>query len=405
MKTFHGTAHNGLGRRPVSRLQGGRSRVLRAPLLAGIGIVVVMVAFQIAMASTFHVGFGDFGSFYTAARIAATGRLADFHNEALQASVEAPYIPAGWHAIYCVRLQAWAVALLPFGLLPFKASFVAWLAVQALILIAGWIWAARRFGIDAAVLASMFLPALLGIVFGQDPAFWFGFVLLSWILFERGKPFGAGMSLGLCIVKPQLIFLVPIAMLIQRRWRMLAGFLSGCVVVVGGSMLLGGWNTLPRYAAFLGRVSTAGALGVRHEREMGVSAILISAGLPLVLRFALMAAAGLALFVASRRSGWETGLAAAMLASFLIAPHTECYDATALMVAAWLMVFLGKTRLARTLAAFFFTPIPWLLQLLDQPWTGVPALLLMCLLSAIAWGQLRAANPAPRLEFTPDPII
>jgi len=390
----------------VSRVPGGRRRVLNARLIAGIGIIVVMVTFQIAMASTFHPGFGDFGSFYTAARIAVTGHLADLHNEALQARVEAPWIPAGWHPIYCVRLQAWAAALAPFGLLPFKASFAAWLAVQGLILLAGWIWAARRFGIDAAVLASMFLPALLGIVFGQDPAFWFGFVLLSWILFERGRPFGAGISLGLCIVKPQLIFLVPVALVIQRRWRMLAGFVSGCIAVVGVSILLGpGWQTLPRYAAFLGRVSVAGAMGLRHEREMDVSAILISAGLPIVLRFVLIAAVAGALLAACRRSGWEFGLSAAMLSAFLLAPHTETYDTTCLIVAAWLMVFLGKTRLVRALAAFFLTPIPWLVQLLDQPWTAVPALLLLCLLMAIAWQQLRAGSPARRTELAPDPTF
>jgi len=405
MKSSHEAAHNGSEQHSGSRLPGRRRRAVGTRLIAGIGIIVVMVAFQIALASTFSVGFGDFGSFYTAARIAVSGHLTDLHNEALQARVEAPYIPAGWHPIYCVRLQAWAAALAPFGLLPFRAAFVAWLAVQGSILLGGWIWAARRFGIDAAVLASMFLPALLGIAFGQDPAYWFGFVLLSWILFERGKPFGAGLSLGLCLIKPQLIFLVPLALLIQRRWRMLAGFLSGCAAVVGGSMLLGGWNTLPRYAAFLSRVSAAGAMGLRHEREMDVSAILISAGLPLVLRFVLIAAVAAALLVACRRSGWEFGLSAAMLAAFLIAPHTETYDTTCLIVAAWLMVFLAKTRLVRTLAAFFFTPIPWLLQLMDQPWTGIPALLMLCLLGAVAWEQFRAAIPASRPELAMDPTL
>jgi len=369
---------------------------MKTRLIAGIGIIAVMVAFQAAMASTFHLGFGDFGSFYTAARMAATGRLADLHNETAQASVEAPYIPRGWHPIYCVRLQAWAAALLPFGLLPFKASFIAWLVVQGLILIAGWVWAARRFGIDAGVLASMFLPALLGIVFGQDPAFWFGFVLLSWVLHERGKPFGAGLCLGACIVKPQIVFLVPVALIVQRRWRMLAGFVGGCIGVAGASMLLGpGWQTLPRYAAFLGRVSAAGAMGLRHEREMDVSAILISAGLPIVLRFALMALAGFALLLACHRSGWEAGLPAAMLAAFLIAPHTETYDTTCLMVAGWLLVFSGRSWPVRTLAALFFTPIPWLVQLLDAPWTGIPALLLFGMLLALAWERWRADVPAP----------
>ncbi len=354
-------------------------------------MVAVLAAFQVVLASRFSLAYNDFSVFYTGARAAAEGHLASLHDEAEQKRIQAPFVPAGRYPAYFVRLQAWAALLLPFGLMPFRTSFVVWVMVQGLILGSGWIWAARRFGIDAAVLAAMFPPAILSIGFGQDTAFWFGLVLLSWILFEHGHPLGAGACLGLCVIKPHLIFVVPVALLIQRRWRMLTGFLSGCAAMVGGSMVLGGWQTLPRYAAFLR--GAGGVLLNHHEGEMNVSSILINAGLPLSLRYVLMAAVVAAVVLACRGTGWETGLMAAMLASFLIAPHTGNYDATSLLVGAWLTVFRAATMPVRVLATAFFTPIPWLLQILDPPWTGVPALLLFCLLMAMAWERFRATAP------------
>jgi hypothetical protein len=226
-------------------------------------------------------------------------------------------------------------------------------------------------------------------------------VLLSWILFERGFGFLAGLLLGLCAMKPQLVFMVPLALLIQQRWRMLAGFAFGGVAMVGGSMLLGGWQTLPRYAAFLGRLS--GALVLRPERAMNVDAILLSTGLPLPLRSVLMAAVLVAAVLACWRSNWSTGLMAAMVASFLVGPHTLTYDTTALMVGAWLTAFTATKLAVRALAVAFFTPIPWFLQLLDQPWTALPAVLLLGLLLALAWEPARAALRSTALRRVPAP--
>jgi hypothetical protein len=362
---------------------------MKTRLYAGICIVVVLATFQVFMASTFSLGLGDFVAFYTAARIAAQGRLADLHEEAVQERIEAPLIAPGGHTAYFVRLQSWAAMLLPFGLVPFRTSFLLWVIAQAAILVSGWIWAARRFGIDAAILAAMFPPAVLGVAFGQDPAFVFGLMLLSWVLFERGYGFGAGLLLGLCAVKPQLVIVVPLALAIQQRWRILAGFLCGGAAVMGGSMVLGGWQALPRYAAFLGRLS--GKLVLRPERAMNVDAILLSTALPLSLRYVLLAAVLAAAVLSCWHSSWSTGLTAAMLASFLIAPHTLSYDTTALMVGAWLTAFSASKLPVRALAAAFFTPIPWFLQLLDQPWTALPALLLLGMLFALAWEPAGAA--------------
>lgn len=307
--------------------------------------------------------------------------------------------PPGQPPAYFVRLQTWAALLLPFGLLPFRTSFVFWVIAQALILICGWIWAARRFGIDAAVLAAMFPPAILGIGFGQDAVFVFALVLLSWVLFERGYGFTAGVFLGLCVVKPHLVFVVPLVLIVQQRWRILAGFACGGAIMVGGSVMLGGWHALPRYIAFLSR----NAIAWRTERAVNVDAILISFGLPLQLRFILMAAVLAAAILACRRASWATGLTAAMLASFLIAPHTGTYDATSLMVAAWLTAFSAKTFAARALATAFFTPIPWLLQLLGPPWTGLPGLLLLGMLIALAWEPAGAVVRAALVRRIPAP--
>jgi hypothetical protein len=77
-----------------------------------------------------------------------------------------------------------------------------------------------------------------------------------------------------------------------------------------------------------------------------------------------------------------------MLGSFLIAPHTGSYDTVALMIGAWLTAFSAKKVVVRALATAFFTPIPWLLQLFDKPWSGLPALLLFGLLLAMVWERV-----------------
>src|SRR5205807_1823531 len=65
-------------------------------------------------------------------------------------------------------------------------------------------------GVGAAVL----LPVFVGILFGQVSLLVVAAVALSWWLLSRGRPWLAGLALSALILKPQIAFLVPLALLL-----------------------------------------------------------------------------------------------------------------------------------------------------------------------------------------------
>ena len=75
-----------------------------------------------------------------------------------------------------MRPPFYALFLAPLAWLPFGAAFWAWLGVQVSVLAGTWLWAFRRWGADALILGSMYLPTALGIAHGQDC------VLILWIV-------------------------------------------------------------------------------------------------------------------------------------------------------------------------------------------------------------------------------
>ena len=64
--------------------------------------------------------------------------------------------------------------------------------------------------------------------------------ILAFELAERSRWFAAGATLALMLMKFHLILLWPVALLVQRRWRMLAGFCATAAALVAICMALGG---------------------------------------------------------------------------------------------------------------------------------------------------------------------
>jgi len=110
-------------------------------------------------------------------------------------------------------------------ILPPNWEFSARLLVIATCLTSASAMEALRVGQWAPLLL---LPATAGVVYAQ-----------------RGRPLVAGLLLSLLLLKPQLIWLLPIGLVGARQWRMLAGFALGAagwiistVVILGPAHLL-----------------------------------------------------------------------------------------------------------------------------------------------------------------------
>ena len=110
----------------------------------------------------------DFLNLYTGASLARDGVFAGMHVPEVQLQREQDYAPRLPELVPFVRLPFYALLLTPLAWLPFGIAFWAWLGLQAAVLAGTWVWAFRRWGADALIFGSMYLPTALGIAHGQD---------------------------------------------------------------------------------------------------------------------------------------------------------------------------------------------------------------------------------------------
>ena len=143
---------------------------------------------------------------------------------------------AGWTAPSAVMMYnpPWTLPLASlFSLMPFSVARSVWLPLQLLIVL----WCAIRLWIiyggehglalRAAGVALLWMPTIVALRMGQvSPLILLGLVGFLWSV-SRKRDFAAGAFLSLTTVKPQLVALVWVAVVLavigERRWRMLAG--------------------------------------------------------------------------------------------------------------------------------------------------------------------------------------
>ena len=104
----------------------------------------------------------------------------------------------------------------PLAALPLASAFLANVVVLGLMLIGCWVWFARTLGGQALVLASFFLPAALGIAFGQECVLMLVAAIISYHLHEKGRDGWAGAALALALFKYHLLLLAAPAMLLVK---------------------------------------------------------------------------------------------------------------------------------------------------------------------------------------------
>jgi hypothetical protein len=95
---------------------------------------------------------------------------------------------------------------------------------------------------------------------GQVSALVFFWLALAVWLDRRGREYGAGAALALCLAKPTLLILLLPMLAVGRRWKAIAGFLAGAALLAGISWLLIGGQGNVEYVLTLlrfGRVTTA----------------------------------------------------------------------------------------------------------------------------------------------------
>ncbi len=332
---------------------------------------------------------GDFSAFYGGARVLRTvGPRALYDFPAMERITRASF-PGPYAVLPFIRPPFYALLLQPLAVLPPHAALLAWLVLNAAALLGSVFLLAGVTGREAPVVAwhaAIFFPALAAFFNRQDVPLLLLAATLAYRLLNRGRPFAAGLALAACTVKFHLGLLLPLVLVVQRSWRLLAGLAAGAGVALALSLLLVGPSGCWGYVRMLFE-RTAPNIENYPERQANLSSVARDSGLeiPLVLLTAAAAAA------AGRRLQAREALAAGWLGSLAIAPHAVISDYLLALPALLLLAPLGRACFVPGVLLLF--PVVPLLLVWDERLIGLaPLLALACLLGAVIHGSSRRSE-------------
>ncbi|WP_455373800.1 glycosyltransferase family 87 protein [Limibacillus halophilus] len=259
----------------------------------------------------------------------------------------------------------------PLGLLSLTAAFLVWGGLNLLSGVAlGLIFGLRRWAVAIALLPVLVSSAVIGQNGGLS-----ALVLGGGIALLERRPFVAGLVFSALFYKPHLAVLLPVALLVSGRWRVIGGALLGGSLFFLASIALFGWESwlafftarewiwqgLVEGKAPWERMVTVFAMGRSWGLDVD-SALLLQSGLGL-LAVALVA-------LVWRRGGTPFALSASLAAAALLtSPYGFYYDAA--LFAVPLVALLGQggglrdlpgRSLALVSAIWILPPLLWGLQ-------------------------------------------
>jgi hypothetical protein len=189
------------------------------------------------------------------------------------------------------------------------------------------------------------------------------------------KPYLAGAALGLTLVKPQLVVTVALALLVARRWRVIAGWAASGMVLLLSSLALnphwvGDW------------LKSAGGTVQPGAREINLShfGVLFPTGAQTTAEagLALLATVGIVCLAWRRREDFRSAAAVVVAGGVLAAPHALATDLVLVAVglalwgqAAWYDWLLLSAGAA--IAALLPAPVPAVAGLLVIGWVCLRA--------------------------------
>jgi hypothetical protein len=307
----------------------------------------------------FMAGQNDFLGTYIGIRLMPAGKM--YSSEAHYA-MQRQFVSLEIPEILYTRPPYHAVLLAPLGWLPYPAAFWAFEGLSALALV-GFLYMYRNRMEHLAWWCAVSLPLLILMLNGQDDIFLLFFFAAALELMRRGRETAAGAVLALCAYKFHLFLLLPVALAICRRWRVLGGGIAGGAVLAAVSFAAGGSCWPLEVAAIVSNPQ------IRVSRAMmgNLEALALSfpSAEPWLLFAAYAVVAGSFLWIARREKDTEAVLGWALAGGLLVSIHTWPHDLVLLLAAVPLIGRNWKALPRRAAEALLLLPVlP--LALLDE---------------------------------------
>jgi alpha-1,2-mannosyltransferase len=290
--------------------------------------------------------------------------------------------------------------LLPFGWLPFLASYLSFqIASFAALAGASWGLASRKALIPLLLLLS---PAAANTLVAGQNSFLTAALVLGGFRLLPTAPVWAGILFGLLTTKPQFGLLVAVALLAGREWRAIASAAATAGLLALAALLVFGWQAWSSwFGFFLTPDPRVFQEWMEWSRMWGLSVFTCArlAGFPdsaanTLQLLVLGVTAALTWHCFRRPYTNRTRILVVMAATMLAAPHVSTYDLTWLAVVACLFALnvRDELKISEAMLLLFL----WLAPVLNPP-RVVPVgtltpLLILGIIALALWQEQPRAN-------------
>jgi dolichol-phosphate mannosyltransferase len=359
-------------RRQLSPIKGERSRALDVILgLLPLALGIQLIIWGLYLPSSLR-GYADFRNCYTAGILVRTGHAHQIYNYALQKQIEDSYIGQTPALLPFVHLSYEAILFVPLSLLPYRAAYLCWLAVNVFLCLL--CYACLKDKLSHASRAWRWLPSLLFLGFapisaalmqGQDSIITLLLFAAALTFAEANNELVAGALIGFALYKFQLVLPIAFLFLVWRRWSSLLGLTLSSMAAVCLSVVISGWPQIAEYVGSLHQISTVFASGNVMLYHMPVAqmptlrgavsripyfSVRVVFDLVIFLSALTLAAA----FWAGRKISLEWQLAIAVCATTLVGYHLLMHDLSILLLPLAVLISRGTVR------SSWVVPVIWL---------------------------------------------
>ena len=327
----------------VVRYKEARGHVLICALLLWAGAIVFAVSGHGYRSIAGPLKGADFVHFYTLGRMALTGSAAELYDADAQYRLQTTLVPdSKGDRFLPVYPPQTALLFAPYSMLSYGISVLLWalttIAVYAWIVHETWKSSRRAIPDGRFVLmaAAAFPPFWNLVLYGQTTVVPLLAFYLAWRALQRRHAYLAGLALGMLAIKPQFGLVLAVVILAGGEWAMLAGAVTSVMLqagVVALTMDPGVFWDLVATVKSLPQI--APALEPKPYDTHSIRSLTgLLPGWAATFAWAVMSLAVCYRSVQTWRSEapLPVRLGVVVLASVLVNPHVNVYDATVLVL-------------------------------------------------------------------------
>ena len=248
-----------------------------------LGILPLLVAVQLLGWLSFFPsalrGHADFRQLYAAGYMVRTGHASELYDARAQQQFQNALVGSDERALPFIRPAYQALLFVPFSLLPYRSAYLAFLAVNLLLLaLAFWLIRPRMKNLARiwrgfpVFVFLVFYPIALALMQGQDSILLLVLLAAALVALGRGREMMAGMLVALGLFKMQIVIPIALLFLLWRRWRFCGGFALAAGLVSLVSLWVVGFAQTAAYGRSLLSVGTNAAAADQFPLRVSIMA-------------------------------------------------------------------------------------------------------------------------------------